>query len=49
MLVGVAGTWLLHLILERAGFAAALRPPVVMPAFLFLALTCGTWLLFFSA
>lgn len=49
MLVGVAGTWALNAAAERTGFAAALRPPAVMLAFLFLALTCGTWLLVFSA
>ena len=49
MLVGVAGTWALHAAAERTGVAAALRPQAVMLALLFLALTCGTWLLFFSA
>lgn len=49
MLAGIVGTWVLHLAAERTSFAAALRPPAVMLPFLFLALTCGVWLLFFSA
>ncbi|MFZ4775762.1 MAG: YtcA family lipoprotein [Terrimicrobiaceae bacterium] len=49
MLVGVIGTWILHSLAGRFGLAAALRPaPLILPC-LFTALTCATWLLFFSA
>jgi len=49
MLVGVAGTWFFFRLAARFGFSRALQPPVVMGPCLFTALTCGTWLLVFSA
>ena len=49
MIVGVLGSWGLWLLAERTSFARVLRPAVIMLPLLFLALTCGTWLLFFSA
>ena len=44
MVAGALGTWLAGQIL-----GAALRPAVLMVPALFALLTCGVWLVFFSA
>jgi hypothetical protein len=49
MFVGVIGSWGISVLAARTGFGRALRPaPVILPC-LFVSLTCGMWLLFFSA
>lgn len=48
MVVGAVGTWLIHLLVGRTGFDAVLRPAPLMVSGLFVALTCGTWLLIFA-
>ncbi len=45
---GALGTWLLHGLADRTGFGSALSPAPLMVSALFLALTCGVWLLIFS-
>ena len=48
LFAGLLGSWLVQRLLARAGLAEALCPaPLMLPA-LFLAITCGTWLLAFS-
>lgn len=48
LLIGLIGTWVLQALAGRSRFAPALQPAVVMIPALFVALTCGSWLLFFS-
>ena len=49
MVAGALGTWLISQTLARFGLAAALRPSVLMLPALFALLTCGVWMMFFSA
>jgi uncharacterized membrane-anchored protein len=49
MVAGALGTWLADQILARLGLGAALRPAVLMVPALFALLTCGVWMMFFSA
>lgn len=48
--IGGIITWVLHLLAERSPrWREILQPaPLMLPA-LFIALTCGTWILFFAA
>ena len=49
LLVGIAGTWLVHAAGTRIGISAALRPAALMLPCLFIAITCCFWLSLFSA
>jgi hypothetical protein len=49
MLVGALGTWLFWVLVERFGGTRALSPHAVFLPLSFVAFTCTTWLLFFSA
>jgi hypothetical protein len=49
MVAGALGTWLAGQILARLGLGAALRPAALMVPSLFALLTCGVWIVFFSA
>ena len=49
MVAGAMGTWLAGQILARLGLGATLRPAVLMVPALFALLTCGVWMIFFSA
>jgi hypothetical protein len=49
MLAGALGSWLVFVILERLGGRDALSPHAVFLPATFVAFTCTTWLVFFSA
>ncbi len=49
VVAGSLATWLLHALAERRGLQAALQPAPLMVPSLFIALTCGFWLVFFSS
>lgn len=49
MLAGALGTWLAGAVLSRFGLGPVLRPAALMYPALFALLTCGVWLVFFSA
>ena len=49
MVAGALGTWLISQILARFGLGPTLRPAVLMVPALFALLTCGVWMMFFSA
>jgi hypothetical protein len=48
LLIGLIFTWGLQALASRSRFAEALKPGIIMVPALFVASTCGTWLLFFS-
>jgi len=49
MAAGLLGAWAAQVIAEHFHFEAALRPAPLMLTAVFVAVTCGTWLLVFSA
>ena len=49
LVAGALGTWLAGQNHARFGFGATLRPAVLMVPALFALLTCGVWIVFFSA
>lgn len=49
LLIGLIGTWLMHAAAVRFGGGGILRPAALMLPCLFIAITCGFWLCFFSA
>lgn len=49
VLGALVGTWVLHVILLRLGISKYLRPAPIVYIAIFAALSCGLWLIFFSA
>jgi len=48
-LIGLAAFWILHLIFMRTNMVPFFVPIPLFYAALYIALTCGCWLLFFAA
>ena len=48
-LIGLAALWILHLIFLRTNMVPFFVPIPLFYAALYIALTCGCWLLFFAA
>ena len=49
MVAGGLATWVLHVLAARSRWPEVLQPAALMVPALFIALTCGTWFLFFAA
>ena len=49
MIAGAVGTWVAALVCGRLGWAVLFRPSALMVPAVFIGLTCGIWLAFFSA
>lgn len=49
MIIGVLGTWLIHLIFSRLKIPNTLNPPVIMIPALFSAITLWSWFLYFAS
>ena len=49
MIAGALGTWVSALFCGRFGWSVLFRPSALMVPVVFIGLTCGMWLVFFSS
>jgi hypothetical protein len=49
MLIGLVGTWILVGLARRVGWSEVVRPEFLMISAIFIGVTCGAWMVIFSA